>query len=82
MYLDVDTPYYYEAYLADGGGDYEFKLGLMTDDSKYTSKDVQGAMDEVQTVTVSSTYLPDVQVSTTRIISTLIKILDEEVLIY
>lgn len=66
MYLDKDTPYYYEAFLADGGGEYEFKFGLMTDDTKYTSKDVQGALDEVQEVSVSSEYIPDVQVNEFR----------------
>lgn len=62
MYLNKDTPYYYEVYLADTGGDYEFKLGLMTNETKYTSKDVQGALDEVQKASVYSQYLPDAQV--------------------
>ncbi|XP_066933159.1 fibrocystin-L-like [Clytia hemisphaerica] len=59
--LDVNNPVYYEAYLADQGGDYEFMLGLKTDQSQYTSGEVQGAIDEIQKVTVSSVYLPDIQ---------------------
>jgi len=50
--------------VADHGGDYEFMLGLMTNDTKYTSEEVQGAIDEIQTVTLSSEYLPDIQVNT------------------
>ena len=53
---------YYEAYLTDNGGDYEFMMGLKTNDTKYTSSEVQGAIDEIQQVDVSSVYLPDIQV--------------------
>ena len=60
--MDVDKSYYYEAFLADIGLDYEFKFGLLANDTKHTSKDVQGALDEIQKVKISSTYLPDVQV--------------------
>ena len=44
-------------------GAYEFMLGLKTDQSQYTSEEVQGAIDEIQKVSVSSVYLPDIQVS-------------------
>ena len=63
MFLYKDQPVYYEAYLADNGGDYEFMMGLKTNDTRYTSREVQGAIDEIQKITVSSVYLPDIQVS-------------------
>lgn len=63
LHLKKDEAVYYEAFLADNGGDYEFMLGLKTDDTRYTSSEVQGAIDEVQQITVSSVYLPDIQVS-------------------
>ena len=61
--MHKDEPIYYEAYLTDNGGDYEFMLGLKTNDTKYTSNELQGAIDEIQAVSVSSVYLPDIQVS-------------------
>ena len=44
-------------------------LGLKTNDTKYTSNELQGAIDEIQEVSVSSVYLPDIQVSSSVVLN-------------
>lgn len=69
MYLDKNHEYYYEAYVADGGGTYDLAIGLFAGRTNHANKITKSAVNEKQKITITSTVEPSKQVKQSESVS-------------
>jgi len=62
LYLDRSREYFYTGYMADSGGHYDFKLGLLGDKTAHTQSTFHKARNEIQRLLVRSVIVPNIQV--------------------
>eukprot|EP00111_Clytia_hemisphaerica_P022445 TCONS_00065960-protein len=62
MYLDRNKEYFYQAYVADGGGSLYFQLGLFGEKTQHPNSRVNKARDEKQQIFIKSYHRPNVQI--------------------
>jgi len=63
MHLEKDKEYYYQAYFADGQGEYMFELGLFAGRTNFTQEYLPDLVrDEQQQIVLKSNSQPNIQV--------------------
>nr|XP_047143668.1 fibrocystin-L-like isoform X2 [Hydra vulgaris] len=61
MYMRRDREYFFKAYLADGGGEYQLEIGLLGYKTNLSNADFDKVFNEVQNITIYSVYKPEIQ---------------------
>ena len=61
--MKKDREYFFKAYLADYGGEYQLEVGLLGYKTNLSNADVDDVFNEIQNLSIYSDYKPEIQVS-------------------